>query len=446
MNARQPRDAKPHTRTANSGIRRRNDPVRITKPKHLWQRIPLLGRVAIIGISLVIAALPWLAAKKMQVPSGQAMDERYASINARLETRTAAMRARLAFGADVPEDEIELIDLRTARGSHPLDLMALPDGFALVTPENARQRVPGELRDRLNASTLWPLPLPRLISTAHAETLELARLELAAVTPHQVDMPPAPPAWVRYAALSETNGLRPVIAIVIDDLGLSPSRVRQVADLPGPLTLSFLPYGHGLAESTRGARAAGHELMLHMPMQPLGRQDPGPGALELGLSEQEFAGRVSGNLSAFRGYAGVNNHMGSRLTADARAMTRVMAELKPKGLYFLDSLTSSRSVAGDKAAEAGLAHATRDVFIDHDRSPAAIAAALRQVERVARRQGMAIAIGHPHTVTINALAAWLPGLRARGFDLVPMSYLMSQRFCPQHPGCPAPTLVASKAS
>lgn len=237
------------------------------------------------------------------------------------------------------------------------------------------------------------------------------------------------PAWRRHAvetAAVPPGDTRPRIAIVIDDLGVDRARGARAINLPGPLTMAYLPYANDLVQQTGAALKAGHELLVHVPMEPRNRTitDPGPNALLLDLPAEEMSRRLDWNLSRFDGYVGINNHMGSRFTADTAALVPVMAELKRRGLLFLDSRTSARSAALSAARGQGVPVVARDVFIDHERTSEAIRQALGEVEQIARRNGQAIAIGHPRDATIEALAEWLPELGQRGFRLVPLSALV----------------------
>jgi hypothetical protein len=218
-----------------------------------------------------------------------------------------------------------------------------------------------------------------------------------------------------------------MIAVVIDDLGVDRRRSGLVAGLPGPLTLAWLPYARDLPKQTASARSAGHELMVHLPMEPSGAADPGPGAMLTQLPAEELKRRIEAGLAAFDGYVGVNNHMGSRFTEDRAGMSVVLGEIDRRGLMFLDSRTSGRSIGYALAREMKMPAAARDVFIDHDPSSGAVLASLKQLETVATRQGHAIGIGHPYDVTIDALREWLPSLEARGFVLVPVSTIVRSR-------------------
>lgn len=237
---------------------------------------------------------------------------------------------------------------------------------------------------------------------------------------------PAAPESVEKAAVVPVMGTRPpvkkgTVVIIIDDMGLTAGS-RAVEKLPGPLTLAYLPYAQGLPEQTTRARKRGHELMVHMPMQPMnGHVDGGPTLLKVDQSEERFLELLRYNLSQFGGYVGVNNHMGSRLTQNRTAMDRVMKELSRRGLYFIDSKTIGSSVAAAAAADGGLAYAERDIFLDHEINMPFIRNALKKVEWTARHKGYAIAIGHPHDETIRALAEWLPTLKEKGLTLRPAS-------------------------
>ncbi|MCE7886039.1 MAG: divergent polysaccharide deacetylase family protein [Alphaproteobacteria bacterium PRO2] len=212
------------------------------------------------------------------------------------------------------------------------------------------------------------------------------------------------------------------IVIIIDDMGMDRKRSQRTVELSGPLTLAFLPYAPKLEDITQEAMAKGHELIIHMPMEPMDSGlNPGSIALRAGMTDADIDAMLEKAFASFSGYKGLNNHMGSRLTKDEKAMRRVMAKLKERGLFFVDSKTIGSSVASRMAAEAGMKYGDRDVFLDHQDTPEFVHAALRQTEKIASKKGFAIAIGHPKDSTINALKEWLPGLKARGFELVPVS-------------------------
>jgi polysaccharide deacetylase 2 family uncharacterized protein YibQ len=236
------------------------------------------------------------------------------------------------------------------------------------------------------------------------------------------------PTWLRNAVPSVADP-RPAIAVVIDDLGLNRRGTAALNRLRGPLTLAFLPYATDLDEQTQAARAAGHELLVHVPMEPRSQDWPGPNALTSQLGPAELVSRLRSHLRSFGGFVGVNNHMGSLLTTDPERMAILMAELRQRGLLFLDSRTTPESVAAREAQRSHVPFAERDVFIDNDLELRSVLRALAHAENIARRQGHAVAMGHPHDVTIEALKRWLPILDARGVALVPISAIVARRSC-----------------
>jgi polysaccharide deacetylase 2 family uncharacterized protein YibQ len=183
---------------------------------------------------------------------------------------------------------------------------------------------------------------------------------------------------------------RAMVAIIIDDMGLDRVRANRVLALPGPLTLSFLPYGRDAPALAILARQRGHEILLHMPMQSVGGADPGPHALTVDLAAVEIRARVGA----------------------------------ARGLVFVDSRTVTNSQGALAAEEVGVPFAARDVFLDNDLSPEALRGQFEELERVARRRGHAVAIGHPHDATLAALAAWLPQVGERGIQIVPVSAIV----------------------
>jgi polysaccharide deacetylase 2 family uncharacterized protein YibQ len=275
-------------------------------------------------------------------------------------------------------------------------------------------------------------------------------------------------AWDLLAAAPN----QPTIALVIDDWGYFHNDVaEQFLELPFPLTLSILP---GLPYSRRYALAATElalppeksvpavadpgrspsaralrqvlgcrvelsvgksapalmrdrrEILLHLPMEPEGypEVDPGPKAVMTGMTEETIAALVDASLASLPGVSGVNNHMGSRATADRATMRLLMQVLAHRELLFLDSLTTPHSVAYDEARRAGLASLRSRLFLDEAHPDAAtVRANLHKLERAARAGGFAIGIGHPHPETLEALRSELPRLRAAGVRLVTVSEL-----------------------
>ncbi len=237
------------------------------------------------------------------------------------------------------------------------------------------------------------------------------------------------PTWRRYAVAAPPDDGRPLIAIVFDDVGVNRRQAERVIQLPGPMTMSLMSYARDLPNLARKARAAGHELMLHIPMEPHDhRKDPGPNALLTKLDDAELRGRIDWALDRFSGYVGVNNHMGSRFTEDRHGMSIVMQAVARRGLLFLDSKTSGESVAHSTAIQHGVPAASRQVFLDHDAGPGAVRAALTELERIATKNGQAIGIAHPHNATVDVVRAWLTTLEQRGFRLAPISTVVARNY------------------
>lgn len=219
----------------------------------------------------------------------------------------------------------------------------------------------------------------------------------------------------------------PKVAIIIDDLGMDLKRSRAIMDLPAPITLAFLPYGTKTKEYAKIGKQKGHSLIIHTPMEAMdGKQNIGPGGLKEAMSGAQFDAAFGAMLASFEGYEGINNHMGSRLTADGDKMERLMKILKDQKLFFVDSKTNARSVAAGEAQMANVPFAERDIFLDHEETLDFARKALKHTEQLALRKGYAIAIGHPKDNTIAALKEWLPTLAAKGIELVPVKALLVQ--------------------
>jgi len=216
---------------------------------------------------------------------------------------------------------------------------------------------------------------------------------------------------------------KPKIIIIFDDMGIDKSAFDAVMDLPGPVTVSFLPYAKGVQSLADRARERGDAVLLHLPMQPRGSADPGPYSLHSDMSGTELLTALAWNLDRFEGYIGVNNHMGSAFTADAAGMKTVLSILKEQGLFFLDSLTTSKSVVTKTGRDMGATVFSRDVFLDPDLDRETVFKQLDLVERIARETGYAVAICHPRANTIDILGPWLTSAPARGFELATVKTL-----------------------
>ena len=247
--------------------------------------------------------------------------------------------------------------------------------------------------------------------------------------PPPMSTPPGPEPEPRQEAAPTTSPPPPRavgarLAIVIDDAGNNLQELRPFLEFPAPLTFAVLPQLQHSARAARLARSHGHEVILHLPMAAVSGLYPGPGTITAELSDGEIRSLLERNFDSITGAAGTNNHMGSAGTADPRIMNAVMAYLAESGKFFVDSRTTPTSVAAPYAAKYGVPFMQRDVFLDHDRDPAAIRAALRKGLAVARKHGHAVLIGHASVTDVaTALFEVYPQLERSGYELVPLSAL-----------------------
>ena len=220
---------------------------------------------------------------------------------------------------------------------------------------------------------------------------------------------------------------RPRIAIILDDIGYNRTTGERALQLPAEVSIAvipFTPYGHSLAKE---AHAQGRNILLHMPMEstdPSRRLDAG--GLTLAQTETEIRQRVSAAIADQPYAIGMNNHMGSQITIDPVIMGWVMSEVKQTSLFFIDSMTNPQSVAGQTAHDYAIPSIRRDVFLDNRTDPDSIDKAFNRLITLAKRNGHAVAIGHPHGTTLTYLQEKLPQLSQLGVELVTISALTSQ--------------------
>jgi len=277
-----------------------------------------------------------------------------------------------------------------------------------------------------------PVTLPR--PSAHKKPpVKTAKPPVEAVKPPVVHkqyttaakLPPPERPPVRPPQILEPIG-RGTVAIIIDDMGSSLREVESLMAIDVPITFSIIP---GLGKSRQVAIAArnrSYEVMIHMPMEP---QDYPARRLEkngllIAKSNEEIRNQVNEYMREIPYAEGANNHMGSRFTEDAGKMEAALKPLSGNGFYFVDSMTTSRSVGRATARGLGMRTAARDVFLDNSQDVSAIRKQIQALARLAAKRGSAIGICHPHRSTIEALAAELPVLRKQGIDFVYASELV----------------------
>lgn len=338
------------------------------------------------------------------------------------ELAKAAVDAPVLQPSPEPEP-LPVVDVAT------VPVNAVPDSAPAVAeaakPEPAKPEAPKAVA----AAPIATAPTAQARSTAANKPVQLAAAPMAPPSfTRPANVENGGPAWRTRAVPPPANAKPPYVALLIDDAGLDRKGTQRAIALPGPVTLSFMSYAAELSEQSAAARAAGHEVMLHLPMEPLDakRNNPGPNALYVNLEPAELQKRLTWHLDRFSDYVGVNNHMGSRFTADAVRMGQVLDEINRRQVFWLDSLSGPNSAGPALARKRGLDAAERDLFLDDDRSPG-IAHEIAAMERIARSRGDVIAIGHPHGATLTALEKWIATAPERGFTLVPVSTVLLRR-------------------
>lgn len=223
------------------------------------------------------------------------------------------------------------------------------------------------------------------------------------------------------------NDGKKYIAIVIDDMGVSPQLTKEIIALKKPLTVSFLPYAPANMRQVEQAKEAGMEVMLHVPMMPHQREALAPITLAPEMDKEEVQKNMRDFIAYFAGenMHGINNHMGSEFTENAQSLAYVMEILKENNMFFLDSKTTGKSAVKQVAEKYGVPYVGRDVFLDNENNYEYIMKQLQQAEKIADKHGQAVAIGHPHSETVRALSDWLKDVESRGFVLVYVSDLLN---------------------
>lgn len=224
---------------------------------------------------------------------------------------------------------------------------------------------------------------------------------------------------------SAASAHEPEISLIIDDIGFSRSRLDMFLELDMVMTFAVLPRLPMSLPLAEEIHSLGYEIMLHQPMEPIDTSvDPGPGAVYVGDEGDRIAAILEENISAFPFAVGVNNHMGSRFTECQREMTDVIRTLKDKGLYFVDSLTTSHSTGYQIAKNLDVAAARRNIFLDTVLEVPAITKQLEKLKECALRTGAAIGIGHPFPETAKAIADFKKGLAGSNIRMATISSLI----------------------
>ncbi|MEA2093247.1 MAG: divergent polysaccharide deacetylase family protein [Pseudomonadota bacterium] len=218
---------------------------------------------------------------------------------------------------------------------------------------------------------------------------------------------------------------RPSIALIIDDLGNRREQGRQAVSLPGPVACAFLPYGHFTRQLAQQAHTSRKEVMLHLPMQAADHPPLDKGELTLDMTQHQFMEALQQDLAVIPHVSGVNNHRGSLLTRHPGHMAWLMQGIGQHGaLFFVDSRTTPATVASQLAGEYDIPSIERKVFLDNVRSADAVVEQFRRLLNIARREGTALGIGHPHPETLAVLTQELGLLDDYNIQLVPVKRLI----------------------
>jgi polysaccharide deacetylase 2 family uncharacterized protein YibQ len=347
-----------------------------------------------------------------------------------------AASARTAAGTDSP---IRIVPAGWSRTAGPTRvLVSLPDSAQLSALESAWRKaasVRGVTFERRDPAT-----------AAAAYTVGYDGHALLALEVFLLAQPPA------GAMAPQSAGGAPVLAVIVDDLGYDPAAAHSVFAIPARVSVAVLPNLPASSAIAEAAYRRGIEVLLHLPMESVAGEDKAEKVeLHVGEPPAEVARVMDEMLATVPHAAGVNNHQGSRATTDPALMAAVAAVLRAHGLFFIDSRTAAGSRALDAVTRAGVPAASRNVFLDDDEQPAAIRRQIEHAERLAREQGMCVAIGHPHVVGSAAGSRSPrspPGLRLRGCPFqsaAPLAHvartLLSARCSPEDSELPASSLI-----
>jgi polysaccharide deacetylase 2 family uncharacterized protein YibQ len=287
---------------------------------------------------------------------------------------------------------------------------------AVPAPPSPAAALPPPPESETASITLVSVPVPELVEDSQYGPLP--KVAQDGRRPLEVYARPS-----RYAAKA-VAGAPPRVAVLINGMGLSDTAtVEAIKGLPAPVSVAYGAYGRNLQDWVTKARAAGHEVLLQIPLEPADypTNDPGPHTLLTTLPPDENMKRLQWLMSRFTGYVGVTNLMGAKFELSQESFLPVLEELKARGLMFVDDGSVQNSAAGQIAPTIGLEYAGANVQIDTVQSPGDITKALGQLEALAKERGIAIGVASAKPGTIKQLAAWAEQLKGKGFVLIPVS-------------------------
>ncbi|ASG19918.1 divergent polysaccharide deacetylase family protein [Nitrospirillum viridazoti] len=273
-----------------------------------------------------------------------------------------------------------------------------------------------------------PDPMDVAVKLAPSRNDDLLEKTRAGYLPRMPAKGPAP--WQAYSRPFPQDDKRPRIALVMADLGWSPSALEKVlARMPAAVTLAFAAGAPNLQKAVDQARGDGHEVLLQVPMEPQGfpQNDPGPGTLLTSLPDEKNVDRLETAMASATGYVGLTNLTGTKFLASHDSLQTVLRQVQRRGLIYVDSWPTTASQATRIATQLGLPRAVSDVQVDRAPSDAGVAAQLAELERLAKLNGVAVGYAQPYPVTLEGIARWAVGLRDRGIVLAPVTAVVNRQ-------------------
>ncbi len=375
-----------------------------SEPETGGSRSSLSGRLLAITALLLVSAvggiIGWLAQADKKAPAQQPLP----ALSMKLPPATAPVPPPAAIARVTPPPPAP------APAPPPPVAVPAPPQQAAVPPPSKPQPPP-KPPTPTRAEPLAPAPDPGLVERSDEGPLPIVGAD-------------GRKPWQVYARPFDRADKRPRVAVMVTGLGLSGAATEAaINDLGGSVTLVFNPYAQRLDEWIQRSRAAGHEVFLSLPMEPLNypRMDPGPHTLLVALDSRQNLERLQWVLSRVTGYVGTVSSAGSRFTTSKSDLLPVLEALNHRGLMFVDARSTDRSVAGSLSKGIGLPRASVDLVLDQQASRDAIDQRLSQLETLARQNGVAVAASDAYPVTIERLAQWIPTLEAKGIALAPIS-------------------------
>ena len=378
--------------------------------QRLWARRPsLLAVTATLIIAAYGGGTTWLLKQRLPFAGEPVITAQIPPPEKLKSVATAEGGVEEGQPAEPGTDPDQLDTASIDNGDTP------PDDSQFVDPEGPKKRGSDEVN--IQTSSRRPLrPAPVEALTEVSADGMLPRIGPGNMKPSEI--------YARTVPLGVLHSEKPKIAIVLGGMGLNEKLTREATtSLPGDITFAFAPYGSTLQDQVDKARAEGHEVLLQLPMEPIGYpiNNPGPRTL---LAEADAVTNLESlrwHMSRFAGYTGVINYLGGRMLASGPALQPVLSEIQKRGLLYLEDGTSTLTASQEIAKKLKLANKRGQIVIDAEPSRDAIMAALELLESEAQANGMAIGTGSGLAITLETVKDWAATLSEKGILLVPIS-------------------------